>query len=306
MSGMLKLLGHFIGDAWFCSCGGELHVFFLTAPDTIERYSTWSIAHAVSLDGVDWKYLGIVLEPGKDGEWDEKGLATGCIFFDGDQFVMAYTGRHRAEIGVAYSDDLHCWEKSTDGPITALDERYYESVGSGLRQTRHWRDPFILKHDGYWYQLCCASSLTAPEGVRGAVGLARTVDLGQWEILPPLDVEPFCQEMECPQLFKRGDYWYLVFSALADQISPLAEEKIGKQNVGWTTYVMMSRHFDGPYMLAPSPRIIPAEWEVQPYACQIVQHLGRDICFGSVWPKKGRDYVTNPLPVRFDSTGIHP
>lgn len=308
---MLVHPGNFIGDVWFYPEEDKVHAYYLTVPSSVPRYSTWSIAHAVSRDLREWDLRGIVLQPGPEGSWDESGLATGCVFRDGLRYYLAYTGRHHAQTGLAVSDNLYQWSKCPHNPATQLDAVWYEEIGSGLRKMRHWRDPFVLRHDGRWYQLTCASDRHAPEGARGTVGLACSEDLMSWAILPPLEVEPICQEMECPQLLEREGCWYLVFSALADQITPEACQRIGRENVWWTTYVMMAECFEGPYRLAARPRIIPSGWKEQPYACQIVQYQGKDYCLGSVWPglnadcpEVAPDYVCDPIPISFSSEGI--
>jgi len=303
---MLIHPGNHVGDAWFHVCGEVVHAFYLTAPSSVKRYTLWDIGHATSRNLVDWKIEGIAIPRGRAGERDERGLATGSVFAAQGRFFMSYTISEWAETVMAVSDDLFRWSKCGGEAGTKLDPALYEPIGTGKRASRHWRDPFVIRHEGSWYQLTCASDPTAPEGIRGTVGLARSGDLQSWTILPPLDVEPVCQEMECPQLYWRNERWYLVFSALADQISEEAKARIGAGNVWWTTYVMMAKDFFGPYRLAAHPRIVPASQPVQPYACQIVSHRGQDFCLGSVWPEGGGDHISDPLPVRFTESGIEP
>ncbi|EIQ00585.1 beta-fructosidase, levanase/invertase [Opitutaceae bacterium TAV1] len=302
---MLQHPGNYIGDVWFFVKEDTAHAYYLTAPESGRRRDVWSIAHATSRDLINWQRHGIALHPGVAGEWDESALATGCIFEADGRFYMGYTGRNRQETGLAVSDDLFVWQKCPANPVTRLDARFYEPVGSGLRKTRHWRDPFIVRHDACWYQLTCASRVTGAPGARGVVGLAKSSDLATWEVIGPLDTEPFCQEMECPQLYFRNGKYHLVFSALADQILPVKRHQIGEENVWWTTYTMISDNFFGPYRLSAKPRIIPPAFPAQPYACQIATLGGQDYILGTVWGKDADpDFITDPLPVGFTGSGI--
>lgn len=302
---MLRHKGHFLGDAWYFAEADLVHAYYLTTPLTGKRHVGWHIAHATSRDLVDWDLHGEILTPGASGAWDDGGLATGSVIEAAGRYYMAYTGSPRAETGLAVSDDLFHWEKETNNPIAGLDERWYESIGTGLQKKKHWRDPFLIFHEGFWYQLTCASDRRAPDGIRGAVGLVRSVDLKTWEAREPLAVEPFCQEMECPQIYYRNGLYYLVFSALADQICEAGRRAVGEMEVWWTTYVMLSDSFFGPYRLAPRPRLVPRSRPVQPYACQVVHFQGRDYYLGTVWDFGGvNDFISDPVEVHYSEEGI--
>ncbi|MGE9292186.1 MAG: hypothetical protein ACQKBW_01115, partial [Puniceicoccales bacterium] len=188
-------------------------------------------------------------------------------------------------------------------PTTQLDTNYYVPNGGGKRQLRHWRDPFLFKDGGRWLQLVCAAAKDRPAHSCGAVGLAESPDLRQWTVLPPLDVECFCEEMECPQLYVRNGRYYLVFSTLKALINPASAEQLrgGPRN---STFVMIADNLMGPYRLAKHPHIIPPESPLQPYACQLVSFRGKDYCMGTVWSETP-SYMCDPIPVVFGESGIY-
>ncbi len=66
---MFTLEGRSIGDAWYYAAGDAVHVYFLTKPDGSE--AGLDIGHAVSRVLVDWVFLGLALERGPQGSWDE-------------------------------------------------------------------------------------------------------------------------------------------------------------------------------------------------------------------------------------------
>jgi len=78
--------------------------------DDIDR-----IYYATSPDGVDWTTYGMVLE-GQAGSWDEKGVSTPVVLFDGTTYKMWYCGVGESTsvygmVGLATSLDGIHWVK---------------------------------------------------------------------------------------------------------------------------------------------------------------------------------------------------
>lgn len=293
---MLKHPGNFIGDSWFYTEGDIVHAYYLTSVDSIPPHTKWDVGHATSRDLVNWEIQPLALLRGADGEWDEC-IATGSIFRDGARYGMAFTAHTRAETGIAWSDDLYHWTKDTNNPTTVVDESIYEGTGTGVRPIRHWRDPFIIQHDGLWYQLVCASAKD-----EGVVGVATSPDLKQWTVIPPLQTERFSEELECPQIYHRDGRWYLLFSSCADWLYPAWRERLGARasNGGYT---MIAADFEGPYRVAEQPRIFAPEVKPEPYAVQILSFRGQDYAIGTLWEEKA-SYLSDPVPVKFTAQGI--
>ncbi len=297
---MLHLPGKLIGDAWFYPEGDVVHAFFLTCDDHLERHEHWDIGHAVSRDLVTWSDLGIALAKGGTDDWDHN-LATGSILRRGGRYWMAYTGHSNAQIGMASSDDLHHWQRCDGNPVTSLDRRFYESVGSGHRPMIHWRDPCLFEHEGYVYHYVCASRDAGPADRRGTLGLARTSDLRHWTVLPPPDVEVFCEELECPQLVRRGEMCYLLFSSQPQFFPEDVRSRLPEVAAVSATYCMIADSPLGPFRFASTGPILPIDRPNQPYACQVVEHQGRDYLLGTLHDDGGT--LSDPIEVRFDATG---
>ena len=118
-----------------------------------------------------------------------------CTFDDNPQ---------RQWVRHATSEDLTHWQEVGEafGPDAAI----YESTD--------WRDPFVFwnETERCWWMLVAARR-RASSGRNGCVGLCVSDDLMHWRIEEPLyapDIHPAAYE--CPDMFRMGDWWYLVYS----------------------------------------------------------------------------------------------
>jgi beta-fructofuranosidase len=299
---MLTASGHHIGDSWYCADGERVHCFYLICPHSVARHTAWDIAHASSVDLRRWVDHGIVLRRGSEEAWDGICLATGTVLRHGGRFWMAYTGNWfgpQPAVGLAVSADLHSWSKVPGNPITAIDERYYTAVSRGRRPFPHWRDPFLLEIDGAVYQLVCATA-AGGEGAAGTVGAARSDDMVRWDLVPALDVEPFAEELECPQVVSGAGRFYLVFSTpaglLLSDTAPSADQS-------GNMYSMVGDSPLGPFRVADPEALLPEDMVDRPYAGRIVNVGGRHYLLGTVWRDVG-DRLCDPIPVELRPTGV--
>jgi beta-fructofuranosidase len=299
---MFELPGRLIGDAWFYIAGDVAHCFFLTCDAGLQRHEHWDIGHAVSDDLRAWRDVGLALR-GADGAWDHN-LATGSVLRRDGRYWMAYTGHSAAQVGLAMSDDLERWERVGEGPITSVDERWYERVGSGERAMTHWRDPQLFEADGWVYQAVTASGWVGPADGRGVVGLARSRDMAVWEVVAPLETPAVVQELECPQVVEgAGGRWYLVFSTHG-RLWSAAHRRAHPEAAGvGGTYAMVGGPL-GPFELRQPGPIMPAGAASRPYAAQLVRWRGAAYVLGTVGGSAGHGAVSDPIRVRMGDAGI--
>ena len=98
-----------------------------------------------------------------------------------------------------------------------------------------WRDPFVFWNDEEkkWWMILAARE-NAETSRNGCVALCVSDDLSHWEYRKPLYASRSNQAAnECPDLFKMGDWYYLVYSNYTD---------------GFCTYYRMSRSLYGPWI----------------------------------------------------------
>ena len=225
-----------VGDCIPYWHGGEYHVFYLRDfrgvgghPPGVPWY------HLTTTDFIHFRDHGEVVPTRGPGD-QEFIIGTGSVFQDrSGGHHLFYTGinqgfrkdgMHEQVIYHATSADLQRWEKVHEAPLVP-NETWYE---------RHdWRDPFLYWHEssGLYYMLAAGRTRGGPATRRGCTALCTSPDLKNWQVREPWYAPARFAGHECPDLFKMGDWYYLVFS----EYSALTR----------TRYVM-SRSIDGPWV----------------------------------------------------------
>jgi len=183
----------------------------------------------------DW---GEALARGGEEDQDRSVFTGSAIEKDG-VFRIFYTGYNprRKEPGKplqvvmrATSADLRTWRKDDEFRLSAALELGYEADD--------WRDPFVFwnaEAEEYW-MLLAARKQAGPSRNRGCLALAASPDLERWEVREPFWAPGEYFTHECPDLFRIGDWWYLVYSTFSER---------------FVTHYRMSRSLRGPW-LAPA------------------------------------------------------
>jgi beta-fructofuranosidase len=159
----------------------------------------------------------------------------------------------------------------------------------------HWRDPFLFAHEGYIYHFVCASRNDGLPEARGTVGIARSLDMVNWEILPPLPIEPVAQELECPQARQIGKHFFLIYSSFPEIFAPETRAKYGDL-LRHGTYTLVGDSPLGPFTAKQYEPILPVTYPVQPYASQIVKFGEVHYLLGTVWNDE-HDFVCEPIQI---------
>ncbi len=140
-----------------------------------------------------------------------------CTF---DQDPPAQWVRHAVSTDLTHWDDIIEDKFGPDGVIYKMSD---------------WRDPFVFwnEEEQKWWMLLAARE-NAPTERNGCVALCVSEDLSGWEYQSPMYAPRMNQAAnECPDLFKIGDWYYLVYSNYTD---------------GFSTYYRMSRSLKGPWL----------------------------------------------------------
>lgn len=259
------------GDVIPFAHGERLHLFYLNSLASGESRAggmPWKqIVTDDLLHGEDW---GTVLESGVADAPDFDNF-TGCVVEHDGRFHILYTGNNGtypaqgkpAQVLLhAESDDLQHWRKTGRLHLTAPD---------GL-EPDDWRDPFVFWHDEeqcFW-MLVCARKTSGPLYRRGVVALLTSPDLFDWTPQPHLWEPDMYQTLECPDMFRMGDWWYLVYSTFSDR---------------FVTHYRMAKSPRGPWFAPRNEMCDDRNF----YAAKTVAWKGGRYLFGWIPFRKGGD-----------------
>ena len=304
---------HWVWDFWLADDGETFHIYYLHAPHSLGdqqlRHRNARVGHAVSTDLTHWTDLGVVLQPGASGDFDETATWTGSVvrgddglwrmFYTGSVFLTPDTHANIETVGVATSTDLHTWTK-LPGPITRADPRWYETLGSSDWPEEAWRDPWVFADpagDG-WHMLVTARANSGDPDDRGVIGHARSADLISWQVQPPLtETGAGFKHLEVPQVATIDGRTILLFSC---DSPALAGYRAGTVGGIWAAEVASEV---GPYDLTKVALLAPEAL----YSGRVIQNRsGQWVMLAFENSTEGGGFVgrlSDPLPVAFAANG---
>ena len=212
-------------DAWAADFipfyeNGEFHLFFLLDWRDRAAHGEGTPWYQVTTrDFVHFDEKGEMLARGSEQDQD-LFVFTGSVIHAEGKYHIFYTGHNphlraqgKPEQGVmhAVSSDLMKWRKVPQDTFYAPSDRF---------EPNDWRDPFVFWNDEareYW-MLLAARLKSGPSRRRGCTALCASKDLVKWEVREPFWTPGLYYTHECPDLFRMGDWWYLVFSEFTDLV----------------------------------------------------------------------------------------
>lgn len=254
-----------LGDVDVLYHDGIYHLFHLVLPNHD------FIAHAVSDNCLTWRRVENALFVGDPGSWDDSMLWTIHVSAHPHRqgaWRMFYTGLSRRDhgqkqrIGMAESDDLYTWQKSSvnwtdrrsdlpyDLPGRPVqppfeydadscfplnpDGEFYESEIDEGRHWVSWRDPFYYREGDRGWLLTAGRVNYGPVVRRGCVAVMEETQPNHFEPRPPLHHPGLYDDVEVPNLFKIAGEYYLVGSMREDaKIRYWHTDEIGRP---WRSY----------------------------------------------------------------------
>lgn len=208
------------GDAMPALIDGTMHLVAGCSPTGTYEYPerVRTAAYRISTeDFVNWEDHGPMTEPGPRGTYDGSGIWTGSLIKHEGEYWHFYTGfnldsENPQTLCVAKGKDLHNFQKVDANPLVAPIDGF-EPVD--------WRDPFVFfnEEEGLWWMVFSARLAKGPHWDRGCIMAAASKDLLNWDVIPePIYIpgDTFCPE--CPELWKEGDLWYLVYSRFSENV----------------------------------------------------------------------------------------
>lgn len=197
---------------------GVFHLFYLFDHRNNAKFGegvTWYKIETT--DFVNFVDKGEMVARGKAEELDPFAF-TGSVIESGGRFHMFYTG-HNTTIKTygyqnecimhAVSGDCDHWEKVPEDTFCAPDG--YDRCD--------FRDPFVYQDEetGVFYMLLCARPVDGNKLRKGQTIRMKSADLAKWDFDRIIYAPNAFHTHECPDLFKMGDKWYLVFSEYSDR-----------------------------------------------------------------------------------------
>jgi len=197
----------------------QFHLFYLhDFRNSAEHGEGTPWFHLASDDLTSYVEEGEALPRGSVNDQDLY-VFTGSVIKVGKTFHIFYTGHNphfrqngKPEQAVmhATSADLKTWKKIPEDTFYAPKESY---------ESHDWRDPFVFynaEENNYWMLL--AARLKDGESKRqGCTALCTSKDLKTWTVEEPLWSPHFHFTHECPDLFKIGSWYYLIYSEFSDR-----------------------------------------------------------------------------------------
>lgn len=307
---MLVLDDYWIWDSWIADDGQDYHLFFLQAPRSLmdpgQRHTSAQIGHATSTDLREWTYQGVALAPARKGSWDDLALWTGStVRGDDGIWRMYYTaissagrGVRDQRIGLAESDDLMTWRRVGDQPLLEADSRWYKSLDdpNDPAASETWRDPFVFRDpagDG-WHMLITARLNNGLQHDDGVVAHARSADMVQWELGPPLSEPAGFGQIEVPQIRRLDGQPTLVFTCHPYEQTPERRQQWGS----YCTWSVTAESMTGPWDIG---RAAPFTAEPDLFAAPLVQDRSGNwvlVGFLNLEPKGINSFdIIDPIPV---------
>lgn len=164
----------------------------------------WGLA---TKDGANYTPLGEILSAGSNDFQQDAALGTGCCYYnekDGLYYIY-YTGensncKNRQVVMRATSPDFKTWTRDNLWQLNGPAYGY---------NAWDFRDPQIFVGDDGLYHMVIATRMEA--GGDGKFAEFKSDDMKNWEHVGnfPMIWDRFC---ECPDVFKMGNFWYLVYS----------------------------------------------------------------------------------------------
>jgi beta-fructofuranosidase len=163
-------------------------------------------------DAASYTSLGEVIPCGSADEIDA-AIGTGSTIYENGVYYTFYTG-HSADasktggfgeaVRLATSTDFRNWEKNRSLLIT----------GGTTYSTSDFRDPLVFKGDDSQYHMLISTKLNG----KGVLAEFVSADLLNWRDNGVFMTMMWDRFYECPDLFKMGEWWYLIYSEQHDAI----------------------------------------------------------------------------------------
>ena len=175
---------------------GDFKVLYLQEYDNNgpTYHPFWGVS---TKDGANYQSLGEVLPTGLSTKEADAALGTGCAVYNEQDglYYIYYTGHTNKEVVLrATSPDFKTWTKDKTWVMKGADYGYSDT---------DFRDPQVFRADDGLWHMVISSKLRFAD--------FKSSDLKTWEHVGGFSMI-WDRMLECPDIFKMGNYWYFVYS----------------------------------------------------------------------------------------------
>lgn len=168
-------------------------------PNAETYHPIWGVS---TKDAGLYTSIGEVIPTGTVTDSDA-AIGTGSTIYNESEkmYYTFYTGHTASQevVMMATSSDFKQWTKDRSFYLQGADYGY---------SVRDFRDPFVFKgDDGQFHML-----VSTIQGTKGVLVEFASPNLKSWEHKGVFMTMMWDRFYECPDLFKMGDWWYLVYS----------------------------------------------------------------------------------------------
>lgn len=199
-----------VGDPMPFYDNGKFYLFYLQDwRNDSPHFHPWHMASTT--DFANFTYSGEAISCGSETAQDI-AIGTGSVIKANGIYYAFYTGHRwnyvapqpKEAVMLATSTDLKVWQKNSTFLLSA----------SSTYDKNEFRDPFLyFDAEAQLYKM-----LVSTRRYNSAVlALYTSTDLLNWTLKDPLYTDPSVYMVECADLFKQGNYWYLIYSDINDR-----------------------------------------------------------------------------------------
>ncbi len=175
----------------------------------VTYHPIWGV---VTSDAASYESMGELIPCGSATELDA-AIGTGStIYHDGTYYTFytahspnpASTSGINEAVMLATSKDFKTWEKNRELLIS----------GGDVYSNSDFRDPFVFKGEDNKFHMLVSTRLNG----KGVIAEYTSENLLDWQSAGVFMTMMWDRFYECPDLFKMGDWWYLIYSEQHDAV----------------------------------------------------------------------------------------
>lgn len=208
----LKAPGNWLNDPnGFIYYRGEYHLFYQYFPYA-PVWGTMHWGHAVSRDLVHWEHVGVALFPTRYE--DQNGCFSGSALEHDGKMHLYYTGIRYKELN---RENIHVNEKDFEAVqimVSSKDGYFFDNFGGKrvvIPTIENTRDPKVWEEENGDFYMVLGGSC---RGETGSAVFYRSCDGLSWRYMSRCQSGRFGKALECPDLFRAGDGYVFIGSAM--------------------------------------------------------------------------------------------